>query len=657
MRMNDIDMRQDFREIVLSQQIEDEYGEWEGNILDYLQLISENPKIASFASDRVYNAVVEKGTRAVDETEKTRDYEDLVDYPFFDDIIYGSLEQKHDVVKFLKAAARRTETGKRILMLMGPVSSGKSTLVAALKRGLEQSTLPKFTVKECPVHEEPLNFIPMKDRPFWSEKLNVTIEGWPCPHCQWVLDNHYKEKGNYRWYDVPVKRMDFSENRRLGIGTFAPSDPKSQDVGELIGRINMAKMHRHEETDPRAYSFDGEIQVANGGIIEMIELLKVDTKLQYVLIPLAQEQVIKATGFPLMYIDTLIIGHTNQTEFDKWRAQKENEALHSRMYVIKWPYNLKVDDEIKIYEKMIRESNFRDVHIAPHTLRVAAEFAVLSRLQESKKVSNLIQKMKLYNGESVEEFKKSDIDVKALREEGKQQGEGMTGISPRFVIDALNIALGKKEDKKCVNAIDAIRQLRDAFAHHVGIADEDIDTYMNLLVGEKNSISAEFKEVAKKEVNMAFLYAYEEQAQALFERYMVNARAFSKNEKVLDTITGEYSDPDEKLMRSIEELVPVPVNAKKEFRNNVFVHKVEFLERGKDFTYKDYDPLRDAIEKKLMSDLKSVVNLSIADTTTTDPKAEKRREKAFQNLMDKGFCEECANTYLRFVGEVLRKES
>lgn len=657
MRMSDIDMRHDFREIVLSQQKEDALAEWEGTILDYLHLIADDPRIASFASDRVYNAVMEKGTEPVDESLKTRDYEDLVDYKFFHDIIYGSLETKHDIMKFLKAAARRTETGKRILMLMGPVSSGKSTIVAALKRGLEQSEIPKFVVKECPIHEEPLNFIPEKDRAFWREKLGVSIEGWPCPHCQWMLDNHYKEKGIYRWYDVPVAKVNFSENRRIGIGTFVPSDPKSQDVGELIGRVNMAKVSRHGETDPRAYSFDGEIQVANGGIIEMIELLKTDTKLQYVLIPLAQEQVIKATGFPLMYIDELIIGHTNQTEFDKWKSQKENEALHDRMYVIESPYNLRVDDEIKIYEKMIRESNFRDVHIAPHTLRAAAEFAVISRLAPSKKVSNLIQKMKLYNGESVEEFKKSDIDIRALREEGKKQKEGMSGISPRFVIDALNIALGKKEDKKCINAIDVIRALRDTFAHHVGIADEDIDKYMNLLVGEKDSVSSEFKEIAKKEVNMAFLYAYEEQAQALFERYMENARAFSKNEKVLDTITSEYSDPDEKLMRSIEELVPVPVNARKEFRNNVFVHKVEFLEKGKEFTYRDYDPLRNAIEKKLMSDLKSVVNLSIADTTATDPKAKKRREKAFQNLIDKGYCDECANTYLRFVGEVLRKES
>jgi serine protein kinase len=375
-----------------------------------------------------------------------------------------------------------------------------------------------------------------------------------------------------------------------------------------------------------------------------------------VLISLAQEQVIKSPGFPQIYIDTLILAHTNQTEFDKFKAAKENEALHDRMYPIFVPWNVRVDDEIKIYEKMIRESDFRDIHIAPHTLKVAAQFAVLSRLAESTKVSNKIEKMKLYNGEITEGFKKSDIDIKAVRQEGKDKGEGMSGISPRFIINALNVALGSKEEKNCVNPIDIIRYLRDNFSHHIGIAEEDRDRFLNMLIGDKDSVSFEYKEIAKREVNMAFLYAYDDQARTLFDNYMRNITAFCKNEKVHDSITGEYSDPDEKMMRSIEELIPVPENSKNEFRNGVFVYKTDALERGDKFTYKNYPPLKEAIEKKLMADLKSVVSLSLADTSTTDPKAKKRREKALQNLLAKGYCEECANVLLAFIGEVLRKE-
>jgi serine protein kinase len=561
-------------------------------------------------------------------------------------------------MKFLKASARRTETGKRILIMVGPVSSGKSTISALIKKGLEMDDTPKYVIKGCPLHEEPLHVIPLEDRENWEKELGIKIEGHLCPTCQQVVDSEYTdEKGVVRWDEVPVVQMKFSEQRRLGIGTFQPSDPKSQDISELIGRVNMSKIARYGETDPRAYQFDGELQVANGGVIEYIEILKADVKFHYILITAAQEQLIKSPGFPQIYIDELILSHTNQTEFDSFKSDKKNEALHDRMYPVFVPWNLKVDDEIKIYKKMIDESDFNDIHIAPNTLKVAAQFAVLSRLVPSNKVSNAVTKMKLYNGEITEEFKKTDVDVKALREEGRKKGEGMTGISPRFIINALNVALGQKEDKKCINPIDIIRALRENFNHHIGITEEDTATYLNLLAGDKNSIANEYKEIAKKEVNMSFLAAYEDQAQNLFENYMNQVIAFCKKDKVQDKITGEYSDPDEKLMRSIEELISVPVNSKETFRNGIFVYKSEYLSEGKPFTFKDYDPIREAIEKKLMNDLKSVVSLSISDTTNTDPKKAKRRGEAMKRLIDKGYCDHCGSVLLQFVGEVIRKEN
>lgn len=649
-------MTKEFREMIKKQKEGKEKEVWEGNVLDYLYKVSERPEIASFAPGRVYDIINNAGVSDVDDAFKIRGYEDLVSYDFFKDTIYGTYEPLHDILKFMKAAARRTETGKRILILVGPVSSGKSTIATSLKRSLEKSDVPTYAIKGCPIHEEPLNVIPIDDRPYWEEKLGVKIEGTPCPMCQYMIDNEYTdENGVVSWEEIPVEAFHFSEQRRMGIGTFAPSDPKSQDVTELIGRPNMAKMSRWSETDPRAFEFSGELQVANRGIVEMIELLKTDIKLQYVLISLAQEQLIKSPGFPQMHIDTLIVAHTNQTEYDSFKADKKNEALHDRMYPIFVPWNLRVDDEIKIYEKMIRESDFRDVHISPNTLKVAAQFAVLSRLKESKKVSNLVEKMKIYNGEVTEEFKKSEIDVKTLRQEGRELGEGMSGISPRFIINALNIALAMKEDKKCINPIDIIRALRQNFDHQIGVSDEDKQAFINLLLSDKNSVTSEFKEIAKKEVNSAFIYAYDEQAEEMFRRYMENVTAFCKKDKIMDSVTNEMSDPDEKLMRSLEELIGVPVNSKTEFRNNIFVYKADKLERGETFSFKDYDPIREAIERKLMADLKNVVNLSIADTTVSNPKAKRRRDKALDTLMEKGYCEHCANVLLKFVGEILRK--
>ena len=648
----------DFREVILKQSKDKGFMPWEGTVIEYLEKIQSNPEVSNFSPARIYNMIMKQGVSMVDESEKTRGYEDLVAYNFFKNKIYGTLAPIHDLMRFMKAAARRTETGKRILIMVGPVSSGKSTIAALIKRGLERDCTPKFVIEGCPIHEEPLHVIPEDDRPYWEDRLGVKIEGTLCPHCQQQIgENFTNEEGVVNWADIPVLQVKPSEQKRICIGTFQPSDPKSQDVTELIGRVDMSKIARYGETDARGYKFDGELQVANGGMIEYIEILKADIKFHYILITAAQEQVIKAPGFPQMYIDTLIMSHTNQTEFDSFKSDKKNEALHDRMYPVMVPWNVKVDDEIKIYEKMIRESDFRNIHIAPGTLRVAAEFAVLTRLKQSTKVSSLLAKLKLYNGEIPTEFKKTDIDVKALKEEGKRMGEGMSGISPRFIINALNICLGTKEDKNCINPIDMIRALRDNFDHSIGIDDEDREIFMNLLTGNKNSVASEYKEFAKKEVNRAFLWAYDEQAQSLFERYMMNCEAFCKNEMVMDSVTGEYYKPDEKVMRAIEELIGIPMEAKKEFRNGIFVYKADRLGQGKPFTFKDYDPIKEGIEKKLMSDLKNVVSLSLGDPTNTDPKVQRRRGKALETLKEKGYCEVCAMMLLAFIGEIMRKEN
>ena len=648
----------DLREIILKQREGRSIDKWEGTCLDYLYLIKERPDIANFAPGRIYNMIMKYGIEEVDESLKTRGYEDLVRYKFFDNRIYGTLEPIHDIMKFFKAAARRTETAKRILMMVGPVSSGKSTISYWIKRGLESDDTLAYAIKDCPMREDPLHLIPLADRPYWNDFLGMRIEGHLCPVCLQRMKSEYSDNhGNIKWEKVPIVSFKFSEQERSGIGTFAPTDPRSQDVSELIGRVNMALISKYGEDDPRGYNFNGEIQVANRGLIEYIEILKADSKLHYVLITLAQEQLIKSPGFPQIYIDTLILSHTNETEFDSFRADRKNEALHDRMYPIRIPLNVRINDEIKIYEKMIRESDFRNIHLAPNTLKIAAEFAILSRLVKSTKVSSSVEKMKVYNGERTEEFKKQEIDTKSLLQEGRDAGEGMSGISPRFIINALNVALGMKEDKKCINPVDVIRALRSNFDHHIGISDEDKGRFINMLIGEKESVSSEFKEIAKKEVNMAFLYAYEEQAQTLFDNYMKNISSFCKKEKVFDSITGEYSDSDEKLMRSIEELAGVPVNSKAEFRNSIFVYKADALERGKDFTYKDYTILKDAVEKKLIGDLKNIVGLSLGDTTTTDPKMKKKREKALERLLEHGYCDSCANNLLSFVAEILRREN
>ena len=659
-------MNQDFVNIIETQQEEKGPSKWAGTLVEYMEMVQKEPKIAMLSPQRIYEMIMKEGVAPVADNRKTKGYEDLVRYKFFDGKIFGTYEAIHDIMKFLKASARRTETGKRILMMMGPVSSGKSTIAALIKRGLELYEQPIYRIQGCPIQEDPLHAIPLRNRDEWNEKLGVRIEGNLCPVCQLRLDeNHTDENGLVRWHELPVEMFELSEQRRQGIGTFTPSDPKSQDITELIGKVNMSKLHMYGESDPRAYQFDGELQVSNRGIIEYIEILKADIKFHHVLITLAQEQVIKAPGFPQMSLDELILSHTNQTEFDKFKSDPANEALHDRMYYVKVPWNDTIKDEIEIYKKLIAESEFRNIHIAPGALEVAAQFAILTRLFPSKKI-NLIKKMKLYNDEYLEEFSKGkDKDIKIIREEARTNNECMSGISPRFITNAINIALGQKENvetgdekyKGCITALDMIRALRDNFEHHIGGQEKDLVMYKQLLTAKEESVASEYKEFAKKEVSKAFIHAFDDQAEELFLRYNVNNKAYCMDETVFDELSGEYREPDEKIMRAIEELIPVPNEAKREFRKGVFVYKADCLEQKKEWKWDTYNALKGAIEKKLMNDLKNVVTLSIANTTTTAPKVKARRNKALKTLMKKGYCEHCAKAQLGFVGEILRREN
>jgi serine protein kinase len=649
----------DFQKIIEDSRKEERETRWEGICLQYLEMVRENPSIAQLAPGRLYHMVMNKGTEPVHDGGKLPDYDDLVSYRFFQDELYGLEEPLHDLMRFFKAGARRTETGKRILILVGPVSSGKSTIATLLKHGLEEDATPIYSIKGCPIHEEPLHLIPKNQRTKWQEILGVKIEGDLCPMCRFNLlgNDAYRDKeGNVLWEQFPVVQIRLEEKARCGIGTFHPADPKNQDIAELIGRVDLSKITLYGETDPRGYSLDGELEVANRGLMEYVEILKCDIKFHYILITVAQEQVLKAPGFPQIYVDEVILSHTNQTEFDKFKSAKENEALHDRMYPIFVPYNLKVRDEERIYRKMIERSEFRGVHLAPYTLAAAAQFAILTRLSESQICPNLIKKMKYYGGETVTDGEKDRVDLVQLRLEGRKRGEGMSGISPRFVVNALNVALGQKEVSQCINPLDAIRALRANFEHHIGFTEEEKARYLNLLVGEKDSVLSEFREMAKKEINRAFLFAYEDQAQALFDNYMKNATAFCLKKKIRDPVTNEDQEPDEKLMRSIEELIGVSENAKREFRQGIFVFKSDAIDRGKEFSFNTYTPLQEAIERKLIGDLKNVVSLTIADKTRKDPKTMKRRQDALEALQQKGYCAVCAENLLQFVGDVLRRE-
>ncbi len=627
---------------------------WEGTFSEYFDLVTHNPNVAQLSHARLYSMIVQKGTEE-SESGQTR-------YKFFDGEIFGIDKSLEQIVEYFHSSAQRLEVRKRILLLMGPVGGGKSTIVTMLKRGLERHTRTDdgavYAIRGCPMHEEPLHLIPESMRDELTREYGVYIEGELCPWCRYQLehpglgiDHPWSEPGKQfsgRQEDVPVVRVAFSEKHRSGIGTFTPSDPKSQDISELVGGIDLSTIGEvGTESDPRAYRFDGELNIANRGLVEFIEMLKTDERFLYVLLTLSQEQNIKTGRFSMIYADEVVVSHTNEHEYTAFVGNKKSEALQDRIILVKVPYNLRVTDEVKIYQKLLKQSAIRDVHIAPGTLETAATFAVLSRLEESKKAGmSLTKKLKLYDGKAVEGF--TPKDVKELQDEALR--EGMDGISPRYVINRLSNAL-VRDGVTCINSIDALRSLRDGLEQHTSIDRDQYEHLLNLIAEARH----EYDEMAKREVQKAFVYSFEESARTLLNNYLDNVEAFCNKTKVQDPITEEEVEPDEKLMRSIEEQIGVSENSKRQFREEILIRISSLARRGQKFDYTSHERLREAIEKKLFVDLRDVVKITTS-TKTPDADQLRRINEVIDRLVsDHGYCPNCANELLKYVGSMLNR--
>ncbi len=617
--------------------------EWEGTLRDYLSIVRANPPVTQLAHGRIYEMVRSHGVESdpVLGTEK---------YKFFQSDLFGVDEALAAVMEYFKAAALGSDVGRRILMIYGPPSSGKSQFVILLKRGLEEYTrTPEgavYAIADCPMHEEPLHLVPHSLRADFLAEYKVHVEGELCPRCALNLREKYKDD----IYSVPIKRIFFSERERLGIGTFVPADPKSQDITELVGSIDLSTIGEYgAESDPRAYRFDGELNVANRGLMEFIEMLKADERFLYVLLTLSQEKNIKTGRFPLIYADEVVVAHTNETEFNAFMADKKSEALQDRMIVVRMPYNLRVSAEEKIYAKLLRQSNIGGIHIAPHALNIASMFAVMSRLEEPKmKGLTLVKKMKLYDGaEDVEGFRQKD--VRQIKEQTER--EGMDGISPRFIINRISAAF-TRPGATCVNPIDALRIIKEGVESHSGLNKEQRERYINLIADARK----EYDEIARTDVQKAFFVSFEKEAHALLENYLDNVEAYLDDAKLTDAITGEEVPPNEKLMRSIEDKVKVSESGKDAFRNEIF-RKVAMAERrGEDFDYRTHDKLREAIEKQLFDERRDTIKLTVS-SRNPDPEQLRRINEVVDTLVTReGYCPVCANELLKYVSSLLARE-
>jgi serine protein kinase len=618
---------------------------WSGTLKDYIPLVQKNPKLAQLAHARVLEMIESAGV----EFEKDDKNEMAPKYKFFETDLFGVHEPIRKLMKYLKAAASGSQVGRRILLMYGPTSSGKSQMATLLKQGMERYSRTEegamYALKDSPMHENPLNAIPPGLRKRFREEYGIKIDPLArlSPPMQYTLENEYKND----WLSLPVERIFISESNRVGIGTFLPGDTKNQSITELVGSVDFSKLGEiGVESDPRAYKFDGELNVANRGIMEMIEMLKVDPKFLYVLLTLAQEKTIKTERFPLIYADEFIIAHTNETEYRRFLGDQKLEALHDRIIVCKFPYNLVLNEEEKIYQKLVSEADFGDVHIAPLTLKVASMFAILTRLEASKNQDlSLLKKLQLYNGQDVEGFLKEDL--KNIQSEGER--EGLDGVSPRYIFNCIADCFTKGK-LQSITPIDVLRSIKENFEASAKFKKEDIARFDDILT----IVLEEYTKMAKNEVQKAFFVNFDSEIKNLLNNYIDNVGAYLEDSKVVDEFS-EHHEPDEHLMRAIEEKVKISDAAKDSFRQEVYRKVIKRKGEVGEFDYKSHAKLKEALEQQLFDERSDVIRLTVS-SRNPDKEALEKLNQVVKTLVDAyGYTADSANQLLRFVNSLMAR--
>ena len=647
---------------------------WEGSFADYLRLLKEDPRPLRTSFQRAHDMILAHGVE-----EYTLFREKLLHYPFFDDpfeggkdAIFGLDKPLMRLVATLKAAAHRLGPERRILLLHGPVGSAKSTIARLLKKGLEaysrteEGRLYTFYWKTeegplpCPMHEEPLHLLPLEIREAFLAELRslhpdypypLEVEGDLCPVCRFMmreaLGRHGGDLAAVLEKEIAVKRLVLSEKDRIGIGTFQPKDEKNQDSTELTGDINYRKVAIYgSDSDPRAFNFDGELNIANRGIVEFIEILKLDVAFLYDLLTASQEHKIKSKKFAQTDIDEIVLGHTNEPEYRKLQANEYMEALRDRTIKIDIPYILRVSDEVRIYRRDF--ARVRGKHIAPHTLEMAATWAVLTRLEPPKRAGlTLMQKLKLYDGRLLPGW--TEEAVRELMGEAKR--EGLEGISPRYIQDKISNVLVTSEEP-CINPFMVMNELEEGLKHHSLISDEKTRERYRALLQE---VKAEYAEIVKNEVQRA-IAADEEALNRLFHNYIDHVKAYVLGEKVKNPYTGAPEPPNERLMRSVEERIEIPESRKDDFRREIMNYIGALALEGRQFTYKDNERLRRALELKLFEDQKDTIRLSALVSGTVDPETQAKIDVVKARLIrDYGYCEHCAGGVLEFAASIFAR--
>ena len=655
----------------------------------YLDAVYEDPRIARNAHQRVADMFDHYGTD-YDEDAGVVEYRMASEDPLHDgeNTFYGREvhESIHEFVNKVKSGARGLGPQKRIKLLLGPVGSGKSHFDWMVRRYFEDYTAtdagrmytfrwtdlgdvirdqdPEDDVVVSPMNQDPLVLLPQEQRDGVIERLNERLDAPYTIRNDQTLDpaSEFYLDALLAHYDddlqavvenhIEVVRLVASENKRQCVETFEPKDKKNQDETELTGDVNYSKLAIYGESDPRAFDYAGAFCNANRGLFSGEELLKLQREFLYDFLHASQEQTIKPKNNPRIDIDQVIVGRTNMPEYREKKGDEKMEAFNDRTKRIDFPYVLEYDEEAEIYRKMLRNADVPDMHIEPHALEMAGLFGVLTRVTEPDGGVSLVQKAKAYNGEIDEG---DDIDARKLRENGEEKadiGEGMDGVSARFIGDEIAEAImdSTHRDRSYLSPLSVFSHFEANLENHGSIPEDNLDRYYRYL----ELVREEYKERAIEDVRHALAYDLEE-IQRQGEKYMDHVMAYIDDDTVEDALTGREQEPDETFLRSVEEKLEIPEDRKNDFRQEVSNWVSRRARDGTSFDPQDNDRLRRALERKLWEDKKHNINFSAL--VSANELDDDERSAWIDALVNQGYSAEGAREVLEFAGaEVAKSE-
>jgi len=606
----------------------------EYSLQEYLDLCKRDPSTYATAAERMLAAIGE--AELVDTSQDPRlsrifQNKMIKRYPAFAEF-YGMEEAIENIVSYYRHAAQGLEERKQILYLLGPVGGGKSSLAEKLKELIEQQ--PIYCIKGSPVFESPLGLFDV------AEDGQILEEEYGIPHryvrgimSPWAVKRLHEFGGDISQFRVV--KMYPSILDQVAVAKTEPGDENNQDISSLVGKVDIRKLEDFAQNDPDAYSFSGGLCRANQGLLEFVEMFKAPIKVLHPLLTATQEGNFNGTeGLSAIPFDGMILAHSNESEWQTFRNNKNNEAFIDRVYIVKVPYCLRVSDEIRIYDKLLASSSLSEAHCAPDTLRMMAQFSALSRLKEPEN-SSLYSKMRIYDGENL---KDTDPKAKSIQEYRDNAGvdEGMTGLSTRFAFKILSKVFNFDTTEVAANPVHLLYVLEQQIEQEQ-YPKEVRDRYLGFI---KEFLAPRYVDFIGKEIQTAYLESYSEYGQNIFDRYVTYADFWIQDQEYRDPETGEILDRAS-LNEELEKIEkPAGVSNPKDFRNEVvnFVLRARAQNNGDNPMWSSYEKLRTVIEKKMFSsteDLLPVISFS-AKSSSED---QKKHDNFVDRMREKGYTE------------------